>query len=158
MPTRTRNRTNENRGSTLPANIIAQLGQISDRDLAKLAGVTETTIAKARLESGQPIHRTETERLPANSSMQSALSRWPLRIKGVGLDANILLNCLADAPAGLTVTECRDFTSSHPLGTLIKHKLCHLAQSTPELRYAITPAGNDYLTLLKLHNLTPKRP
>ena len=89
------------------------------------------------------------------ASLQQLLSHWPHRLKGVGLDANTLLDRMASAPAGLTLTECRAITLSHPLGTITKHGLTHLASRDP-LRYALTPKGHDYHQLLKHHNLIPQ--
>lgn len=138
------------------------LGTMSDRDLANLAGVSEMTVAKCRAKESIAPYRaskSRAERLTPSTKLkkaQQALSSWPHRLSGVGLDANLLLAALHEAgPAGLTLTQCRAITRSHPLGILSKHSLTHLTSRDPELRYALTPKGQDYHALLQHHNLLP---
>ncbi len=147
-------------GSRLNPAHLRLLGTMSDRDLAQLAGVSEITIAKTRAKESIPPYRatkSRAERLTPGAKLkkaQQALSSWPHRLPGVGLDANLLLVELDKAgPAGLTITECRAITRSHPLGILSKHSLTHLTSRIPELRYALTPKGQAYHDLLKHHNL-----
>jgi hypothetical protein len=136
---------------------------MSDRDLANLVGNSEITIAKARAKFKIPAYRataSRAERLTQGTKLkkaQQALSAWPHRLQGVGLDANLLLAALHQAgAAGLTVTQCRAITRSHPLGVLAKHSLTHLTSRAPELRYALTPKGQAYHDLLQHHNLLPQ--
>lgn len=137
---------------------------MSDRDLARLTRCSEITIARLRAAEGIIPYRASAKRAATLSShtklkkAQQALSAWPHRLQGVGLDANLLLHELHKAgPTGLTVTQCRDITRSHPLGVIAKYQLAHLTSRDPELRYAITKKGTDYHDLLKHHNLIPHR-
>ena len=132
------------------------LGTMPDRDLAAMIGCTENTVAKARIRAGKPSVRPG--RRPGNTdqrTLQRRLSDWPHRLTGVGLDANHLLSALVQAQEGLTITECRTLTRSHPLGALTKHGLAELAEAKPVTRYKITPKGRDYHVLLKHANLLP---
>lgn len=144
-------------GPRLSTNHVQLLGKISDRDLAQQAGCTEKTIAAARAKLGiEPYRptRRRSERVVKESTLhknaQTALSRWPHRLQGVGLDGNILLaEFYRKGVFGLTVTECRQVTRSHPLGMLARHGLVSLISRNPELRYAITDKGQEYHDLLK---------
>ena len=153
------------KGPQLSTAHLKLLGTMSDRDLAQLVGNSEITIARIRAEHKIPAYRASAlraERLRPCTKLkkaQQALSAWPHRLQGVGLDANLLLAALHQAgAAGLTVTQCRAITRSHPLGVLAKHSLTHLTTREPEMRYAITQKGSAYHTLLQHHNLIPQHP
>lgn len=135
------------------------LGTMPDRDLAERIGCSEGTITKARKRAKLPsIRPTRREEGPDSRTLQRRLSDWPHRLDSVGVDANHLLTALAQASEGLTITDCRQLTRSHPLGALTRHGLAALAETKPQTRYKITPKGRHYHTLLQHHNLLPPHP
>jgi hypothetical protein len=139
---------------------VPLLGTMPDRDLAEMIGCTENTVAKARKKLGILPNLPSRRQPPAVDprSLQRRLSDWPHRLAGVGVDANYLIESLIKAPNGLTITECRTLTRSHPLGALTRHGLAVLAETTPQTRYKITAKGQHYHTLLQHHNLIPPHP
>lgn len=144
------------RALNLTPDQLKLLGTMPDRDLAEQIGCTENTIAKARKRAKLPsIRPTRRREEPDPRSLQRRLSDWPHRLAGVGIDANHLLVALAQSAEGLTITECRTLTRSHPLGALTKHSLAHCAETKPQTRYKLTPKGHEYLALLQHHNLLP---
>lgn len=89
-----------------------------------------------------------------SASLQDRLSHWPLRLKGIGLDGNTIIDVLSRHPAGLTVPDIRALSRSHPLGMITKHGLTFLSAKNP-LRYALTEKGHAYHQLLQDHHFLP---
>lgn len=134
---------------------VKLLGKIADRDLAKQAGVSERTIQEARKKLRIPPARLAPDNKAERSQpgLQSALTKWPHRMPGIGIAANILLAAMHAKPQGMTFTECAEASDKASLGKLINSGLAAPVANATYTLYGLTPQGRDYLDLLKHANL-----